>query len=108
MTAYVVARLRNVRFGPDIEAYLQAVDATFAPFGGRFLIHGGAKEVREGGAAEDTVVVAFPDMDRARAWYESEAYQAILPLRTRNSEADLVLLEGVEPGHRATDILAGR
>ena len=105
MTAYVVARLRNVRMGEGIEAYLQGVDATLAPFGGRYLVHGAGKEVLEGAWPEDLVVVAFPDADSARAWYRSPAYRAILPFRTGNSEADLVLVPGVRDGHRATDIL---
>jgi hypothetical protein len=46
MTAYAVANLRNVRMGPAIIAYLQAIDATLAPFHGRFIIHGGDKTVR--------------------------------------------------------------
>ena len=31
------------------------------------------------------MVIGFPDPDAARAWYDSPAYQEILPLRTRNS-----------------------
>ena len=45
------------------------------------------------------------DLERARAWYDSPAYQAILPLRTENSEGSAILLEGVDPGYRAADFL---
>ena len=48
MTSYAVAHLHHVEMGPDIVAYLEAIDATLAPFGGKFMIHGGAKEHLEG------------------------------------------------------------
>jgi hypothetical protein len=44
-------------------------------------------------------------MDAARGWYRSPAYQAIVRLRTENSQGDTVLVEGVAEGHRATDLL---
>lgn len=106
MTSYAVAHLRDVQLGPDIVAYLQAIDATLAPFGGRFLIHGGEKELLEGTWPGDLIVIGFPDRAAARAWYASPAYQAILPLRTRNSTGDIILIDGVGDDHRATDILS--
>jgi len=44
MSTYAVAHLRSVTMGPDIVEYLQRVDATLEPFGGRFLVQGGAVE----------------------------------------------------------------
>ena len=32
------------------------------------------------------VVIEFPDRDHALEWYDSPAYQAILPLRTENTD----------------------
>lgn len=107
MTAYAVAHLRDVRMGPEIVAYLERIDATLAPFGGRFIIHGGAKTVLEGDWPGDLIVVAFPDRASAEAWYASPAYQDILPLRRDNAQGDIVIVDGVDRDHRATDILAG-
>ena len=44
---------------------------------------------------------------QAHAWYKSDAYQEILALRTDNSRSDIILVNGVGPDHRATDVLAG-
>ena len=52
------------------------------------------------------VVVEFPDRGAAQAWYDSDAYQHILPLRVDNSRSRALQLDGVEPGHSATDVLA--
>jgi uncharacterized protein (DUF1330 family) len=106
VAAYAVAHLRAVEMGPEIVAYLEQIDATLAPFGGRFLVHGGAKTVLEGCWPGDLIVIAFPDRDMAQAWYDSAAYRAILPLRTDHAQGNVVLVDGVPPGHRATDILA--
>jgi len=105
MSAYAVARLHEVAMGPEIVTYLQKIDATLAPFGGRFLIHGGPVEQLEGAWSGDLIVVEFPDKARARDWYASAAYREILPLRTRNSKGDVILIDGVPHDHRATDIL---
>ncbi|MFO1037815.1 MAG: DUF1330 domain-containing protein [Geminicoccaceae bacterium] len=105
MTAYAVARLRNVEMGPAIVSYLEQIDATLAPFGGRFIIHGGPRIELEGTWPEDLIAIAFPDVATARSWYDSPAYREILPLRTAHSFGDVILIEGVGPEHRAVDIL---
>lgn len=107
MKAYAIAQLSNVRMGPAIVAYLEGIDATLAPFGGKFIIHGGPIDSPEGPApAEAVIVIEFPDMAAASAWYKSEAYQAILPLRTENADGVAILVHGVDAGHKATDVLA--
>ncbi len=53
MSTYAVAHLRDVIMVPDIIAYLERVDATLAPFGGRFLAHGGHVELLEGNLLGD-------------------------------------------------------
>ncbi len=105
MQTYAIGRLGGVALNAEIVAYLEQIDATLAPFGGRFVIHGGPVTVLEGAWAGDLVMIAFPDRAAAEAWYASPAYRAILPLRTRNAACDVVLIDGVGEGHRATDIL---
>jgi len=106
MTAYAIAHLQDVELGAEIVAYLREIDATLAPFGGRFLIHGATPEIVEGPWPGDLVVIAFPDMAAARGWYASPDYQAILPARTRHSRSVAMLVEGVAESYRATEILA--
>ena len=105
MTCYAIGHLRNVEMGAEIMSYLEGIDATLAPFDGRFIVHGGQKHMLEGTFADDVIVIAFPDLARARSWYASPAYQAILPLRTKNADGAVFLIDGVDVDHRATDIL---
>ena len=39
----------------------------------------------EGAWPGHLIIIEFPDRERVHAWYESAAYQEILPLRTNNS-----------------------
>lgn len=106
MTTYAVAHLTAVDVGPGIVEYLRKIDATLAPFQGRFIIHGGPVEVLEGAWAGDLIVIAFPDRRSTEGWYASPAYRAILPLRLDHSTGTAFLVDGVDAGHRATDVLA--
>ncbi|MET9361794.1 DUF1330 domain-containing protein [Streptomyces sp. NPDC006632] len=111
MSAYGFAHLRSRRNHPDVIEYLQRIQATLDPFVGRFVIHGPPTEVVEGAWPGSMVLIEFPGLDEARAWYGSPAYQAIVHLRTDHIEGDLVLIEGVAPAYdpavRARTLQAG-
>ncbi|UJW29161.1 DUF1330 domain-containing protein [Saccharothrix sp. AJ9571] len=105
MTAYALAHLRRPEtLHPGVFEYMKRVQATLDPFGGEFLVHGGQVEVVEGEWPGDLVLIAFPDIERARAWYASPAYQEILPLRTDHLDGDTLLVPGVSPGHQAAEL----
>jgi uncharacterized protein (DUF1330 family) len=99
--AYAIAHLRDVRMNDDVLEYIERIQDTLDPFGGRFLVHGATVEVREAPWPGTIVVIEFPDIESARAWYESPAYQEILHLRTEHTDASAILVEGVAPGYDA-------
>ncbi|MGW6565566.1 DUF1330 domain-containing protein [Streptomyces sp. NPDC054975] len=101
MTAYALANLRpQSGLHEEVLTYMERVKATLDPYGGHFLVHGAPeREVREGEWPCDLVLVAFPSMDHARRWYDSAAYQELIPLRARHIQGDLLLIDGVAPGY---------
>ena len=105
MPAYAVAHLCNVALGPEIFEYIARIDTTLEPFGGRFLIHGGPVDAMDGNWSGDLVVIAFKDRETAHAWYVSPGYQAILRLRTDNSDGDAFIVAGVPDEYQAADAL---
>jgi uncharacterized protein (DUF1330 family) len=105
MTAYAVAHMRSVDPNAEVREYLERIDGTLAPFGGYFVVHGDLPQPLEGAFEGVLIVIGFPTLDDARAWYDSPAYQEILPLRLRNSDSDAFLVQGVEPDHRGVDAL---
>jgi uncharacterized protein (DUF1330 family) len=92
----------NRRDMPDedeqYEAYRAAVPAVIARFGGRYLVRGGAVEPKEGEPGLNRVVILeFPDMARARGFYDSADYAPLLAMRLASSTGTLALVEGM-PG----------
>jgi uncharacterized protein (DUF1330 family) len=107
MPSYAIAQLRDVVMNAEVVAYLEAIDATLAPFGGRFVIHGAPLTRVEGDwPPGDLVVIAFPDRAALDGWYASPAYRHILRLRQRNSVGDVIFVDGVGEPHKASDVLA--
>ncbi|EEH69433.1 MULTISPECIES: DUF1330 domain-containing protein [Acinetobacter] len=105
MTAYAIAVIHKTQFDPEIKEYLNLIDETLAPFSGKYLIHGGPYVPLEGTWSSDLVVIGFPSMEHAKGWYESEAYQAIRHLRTKHTQGEVLLVQGVPAEHKASDLL---
>jgi uncharacterized protein (DUF1330 family) len=106
MTTYAVAHMQTVEMGPAIVEYLERIDATLAPFEGRFVVHGSTPDVLEGEFPGFLIVIGFPTREQAEGWYTSPAYREILPLRLENSTGAAFLVDGVDADHHATDVLA--
>jgi uncharacterized protein (DUF1330 family) len=96
VAAYVIGNV-EVENPEAYAEYTARVPASIAEFGGHFIVRGGATEVKEGKLdAGRVVVIEFPDMDAARAWYASATYQQILPIRLANSHAAFIaIVDGV-------------
>lgn len=95
MSAYVIG-LIDVHDPEGYPTYSQQVPATLEPYGGQFLVRGGQPEALEGAAPGRVVVIAFPSAEQARAWYESEGYARIRPLRQQMASGQLVLVRGID------------
>jgi uncharacterized protein (DUF1330 family) len=94
VAAYVIADV-TVK-NPDVYAeYRNQVLATVTKYGGRFLVRGGPSQVIEGEWQPGRVVVIeFPDMAAAKAWYGSAEYGPLARLRQSASTGSLLLVEG--------------
>ena len=90
---YWVARV-DVTDPQRFADYSAFVGPFVAAHNGRFLIRGGAQDIREGAARARTVVVEFASYEAARAAYESAEYQAGIDLRRGAGEVDLLIVEG--------------
>ncbi|MEU6757314.1 DUF1330 domain-containing protein [Streptomyces sp. NPDC046685] len=106
MTAYAIAHIRPETVNADVLRYIEEIQPTMDPFGGRFLVHGAEVEVMEGPFPGTVVMIGFPDIEKARAWYASPAYQEILPLRTDHIAGEVVLVEGVPADYDAAKTAA--
>ncbi|HEY6643360.1 DUF1330 domain-containing protein [Povalibacter sp.] len=99
MKTYLINHLRIPGDVPNSEAltYLDQVEATVAPHGGKWLAQG-AGDVIEGAWPGGVILMEFPNREAAMAWYRSAEYQAILPLRTRNAISDVIFIDQLPDG----------
>jgi uncharacterized protein (DUF1330 family) len=82
-----------------IPEYRPKTAALLAKHGGRILIRGAPASLLEGAApdADAILVVEFPSIEAARAWYGDPDYQPLIELRQTGSKMDLVLIEALNP-----------
>jgi uncharacterized protein (DUF1330 family) len=93
--AYVIASVTEAHDQEALAEYRRLNTESVARHHGRFVVRGGAIEVLEGGWDPlRVVVIEFADLAAARAWYESDDYQAIAPLRQGASATDIIAVEG--------------
>ena len=105
MTTYLINHLRIPNGVPNADGltYLENVEATFKPYGGRWLVLDAQAQVLEGAWPGSVVLMEFPDMDAAKKWYSSPEYQNILHLRTGSAISDLILVDSVTPDFTSTE-----
>lgn len=82
------------RDASKMPAYAAAAAPTLAVFGGEMVHRGSFQCVLLGETAPHALgVLRFPDVQSAKAWFASPAYQAIAPLREEAAEMTFVLYE---------------
>jgi uncharacterized protein (DUF1330 family) len=96
--AYVVAEIL-VSNPSGYDEYRKLSTAAAAQYGGQFLVRGGTRVQREGADEQHndkwrTVVVEFPSLDQAQAWYDSVEYTRAKEIRWANSIGRLFIVEG--------------
>lgn len=97
MSAYVIS---DVEILDDelIKEYRLLAQDSIARYGGQYLARGGRIEPVEGGwTPKAIVIVEFPDMAQAKAWYQSAEYAEALKVRARALDRRLIFVEGVAP-----------
>lgn len=88
--AYLIGHI-TIRDSQKWARYRDRVPDTLAGWGGELVFRGRLTDVMSGEHPHaDTVVIRFPDRSALRGWFDSPAYQALIPLREQ--AADVVLL----------------
>ncbi len=95
MAAFLIAHA-TLKDQDRMKTYAGSVGATLAPFGGEILMRGAVAEVLTGEHDDKMVaILKFPDQASLRGWFESDAYQALIPIRLE--AADMTLIAYNEP-----------
>lgn len=76
--------------------YMLKVKSVIEAASGRYLVRGGAHQVREGDwRPTRLVIMEFQSAAAAQSFYDSPEYRALKALRESCSRANLVTVEGV-------------
>ena len=95
MAAYVIVQV-DVKDPVRYDDYKKMVPSSIEKFGGRFLVRGGRTHTLEGNwSPKRFVMVEFPDVDRAKAWWASPEYAEAKALRQATADSMLIVAEGV-------------
>jgi uncharacterized protein (DUF1330 family) len=79
------------------EAYRTAVPDIISAYGGRILVRGGDAQPLDGTVPHRRrVIVEFDSPEAVKTFYNSDAYQAVLPIRLSASNGFVCLLTGME------------
>jgi uncharacterized protein (DUF1330 family) len=78
-----------------LQPYRDAVDATFKPYGGYYVVRGGAVTPLEDETKTRIVVIGFDSVEKAKAWYNSPEYQELKPIRVRNTNSRTYIVEAM-------------
>ena len=95
MSAYLIFNY-TITDPEAYKAYPRAAMSAMAGSGAEVLVADYASETVENAPGTVTVLLKFESKDAARAWYESDAYQAAKPLRTATTTGSVVLCDGFE------------
>ena len=96
MPAYVVVEV-EVHDPERYEKYKSMVPPSLTVFGGRFMVRGGKVETLEGDwAPKRFVMVEFPSLEKAKAWWNSTEYAEAKALRQATATTQMIVVAGVE------------
>lgn len=96
MSAYVIIDSKSVNPDEAMDEYRQKAGATLKAHNGKMIAASTEIDAREGDwTPERMLIIEFPSIDAARAWYDSPEYQEVLPIRLRANQDKLVIVEGL-------------
>ena len=96
MKAYIIVDVTITN--PERYAdYRKLTGPSLIPYDGKFIVRGGARETLEGEwNSTRVVVIEFPSMEKAKAWWSSGQYAPAKAIRQSASVTNMIVIEGYE------------
>ncbi|MBZ9785576.1 DUF1330 domain-containing protein [Pseudomonas sp. REP124] len=94
MSAYVIFIRETTTDETQMQQYAQKAPAARTGHDITRVAFYGQLEVLEGPSAEGVAILRFPDMNAARAWYNSPAYEQAREHRFKGAQYRMLLVEG--------------
>ena len=95
MAAYLIVDELQVSDPETMKNYIKKAGLTIKANGGE-LLASGLPEVLEGDwLPKRCVLVKFDTMEKLKTWWNSNEYQALIPIRTSISENNIIIIDGL-------------
>ena len=95
MTAYVIYVRESVHDQARVDAYREAAPGARVGHDMKRLAFYGALDMLEGEPVDGAVILEFPSLEAARAWYNSATYQAAAEHRRAGARGRMFIVEGL-------------
>ena len=95
MSAYIVFTRERVRDPAGMEVYSAKAGASLGGHTAKPLAIYGRSETLEGPPIDSAVIMEFPTMAAAKAWYESPAYKEAREHRFQAADYRVFIVEGL-------------
>ncbi|UMB69752.1 DUF1330 domain-containing protein [Mycobacterium paraterrae] len=95
MSAYAIFIRQQTHDPASLAHYADAVATLLEDHPVKVLALYGKCNVLEGDLVEGAVILEFPTLEAAKAWYGSAAYAQILPLRLDGATYSSFIVEGI-------------
>jgi len=96
MPAYVAVQI-DIHDPAAYERYKELAPPSITAHGGRYIARGGRVETLEGDWHPGRfVLLEFPSMDHAKAWWGSREYAEAKALRQASASAEMIVVEGLD------------
>jgi uncharacterized protein (DUF1330 family) len=96
MSAYAIFIRERTRNPDELQTYADMVTPLLGDADATVLAAYGLQVVVEGAAPEGVVIVRYPSMEAARAFYDSPDYQAAVRHRFLGADYRSIFVEGID------------
>ncbi len=96
LPGYVIAEV-DVTDPATFQKYAEKAPGTVAASNGHYIIRGGKSISIEGEPPKRFVMIQFDSVEKAKAWEDSPAYEAIKPIRHSSAKSRVFIIEGAGP-----------
>ena len=94
MAAFVIVIMSKTTDPSELEEYRRIGVPSLKETNVKFRVRPGPVEVLEGDPVEAIVMLEFPTLEEAKAWYSSPVYQEALKHRHAGAKCHAFLVEG--------------
>ena len=94
MAVYAVVQV-DVHDAEEYAKYAELAGPAVEKYGGEFLARGGDVVIKEGVSRARCVIVRFPDLETAEAFYHGPEYQEALSYALPVSDRDYKFVQGI-------------